>query len=351
MQINLWNLKSIDSPPYVRLEYSYANERETIKKLNLLQNQIKNLIDTFKNDEKAFKLEMNLLDKIIYKNWNALRKEKTLNLMKKLQKLIGNFDSLNLTKLLSNFDYENVNQKFYYPTKEIYEYTLLRLYSALSLLNYSTNLCINLYKFIGSSLRRSVFTPNNIIFLSITSRIYVLLNRFKNEISNSYELIRENITIPKSTNLKWNEGFNIDDLPSTKKSTMNEINESIISAFPASTLQEIIYNENDFGTKIERDEIKDEIEEVQNQDKVSKTEKWIKILIKKFDQVLISNENKKKNANQLKKIRIFFKKKLAKLGKPYAEFLCINKELLKEKFKKRKKFLDKILNLINSYLN
>ncbi|CAF0710235.1 unnamed protein product [Brachionus calyciflorus] len=220
----LWNLKRVDSPPFVTFEYSSKEYQMQFGNTTfdiLFKNHLEKLHNLFEMSRNLFHDEKQILEKLIYKNWNSLRKEKSLQYMKKLKKLLNNFVCLKLDCFIETINFTNrINNnsksliKVILPSREVYEYLLVRLLGAFRLMESAIDLIRNkINYYLIKQIKNGVFLSNNILFLSNSARLYCLIKKYQEQIRFVYNTLREYINLFKSTSVKWSEEFLVDELP------------------------------------------------------------------------------------------------------------------------------------------
>ena len=359
MSNNLWNLKVLDSPPLVTFDYNLKDYDNLFSKTDyclLFEQHLNKLINLIDTKKILLTNEKTILEKLIYKNWNPLRKEKSMQLMRQLKKQLNKFEQINLSDLVKSVrDLSNSRQQTIksLPSREVYEYLLIRLYSAFKLLDYTLEMIKNkLFIHLMKLIHNAIYLANNMLFVSAISRIYFILKKYKQNITFVYNCLREHIHLFKSTSIQWSNQFKIDQLPlnisiSNETKRTNEPTTSSNDSNIELTFRQLI-NTEDFGVPIER-----EPEIVLNNSENELFVKWKKILIKNIeliesDDLVIFNKN----------LRKFLVKKLKKFEQNYSLFLkdILNKKLLnKNDFKikkaKNKIFLKMIYKTISKILN
>ena len=220
----IWNLKSLDQPPIVKFDYTPAEYNNLFAQTNfslLFSAELDKLIHILNQSESVFLNEKYLLDKIIYKNWNPLRKEKTLQLMRKLKRALNLFIEIKLNDLLETIaqiskakQLDIFKNSKSLPSKELLEFLLVRLLSSYKLLDHGMTLIkTNILYYIIKLIKNAIYLTNNILFMSIISRVYCLFKKYKQHISYVYNSLREYINLFKATSIKWSDRFNIESLP------------------------------------------------------------------------------------------------------------------------------------------
>jgi hypothetical protein len=383
---NIWNLKQINSPPLVTFDYSLAEYNKSFSQTNfnlLFYDQLEQMLSLLTtNNSELFLQEKSILNKIIYKNWNPLRKEKTLKLMRLLKRLINSFVDLKLESLLSNIkeisemrDYSrNTTLKLIktLPSREIFEFLLVRLNSAFKILDYSLNLIrtkilVSLIK----SIKNGIYLSNNILFMSCLSRLYCFLRKYKSTTTFVYNSLRDFIHLFKSTSIKWSLEFNLNDLPdkldtsSTQDQTLNHIDNLQIQLSEQVKINNKTLND-DLGEKIDREQF---IQTTFNSNQRDfKSEQLNKKICKKFVKFACICYKKKTNSFKFK----IFRKKIDRFLKKFLKIesnlnqnvlisetdwmkfrQCFTKSInLKCKFfKNNRNDTQKIVNLVFNLLN
>lgn len=261
----IWNLKSLDQPPLVAFDYSMDEYHALFKNSDydlLFNQQLFKLIKLLSKSQSLYQNEKFYLEKIIFKNWNALRKETSLQLMRKLKGLLKSFDDLKLELSLASIsdilNRNNKNTKFL-PSREYFEFLLVRMLSAFKLLEYGQSLIKSKILFyIIKNIKNAIFLSNNLLFFSIVSRIYCLFKCYQQQIILVYNNLRENIGLFKATSIKWSEDFKVEELPIHLN--INIIQKSVFLETKKLSETEIQFEnevnkmELDIGEAIDRDE-------------------------------------------------------------------------------------------------
>lgn len=336
---DIWNIKSLDQPPLITLSYT-AQEFNSITSLSLF-NESENLIKLL--DQHGFVNEVALFNKLIYKNWNALRKEKYIQFMNQLKRRMGKFFQVKLKDALvacnelknSTNKNERMAANYYLPSREVYELLLVKLYTSYRLTDSSISLIKRgVYPSLMVSIRNAVFLPNNILFLSNTARLYFFVKKLANQIVLVYNLLRDTISLFKSTDVKWCAEFNLDKLPTSigiylpvdnvdKK--LDELNGQLADG-------------DDFGVPLERE---DECSNENLEDPKPKKANYKKITFKKIKSMVES-----KSGKQLKsKIGKFLRLK----SKNDQEFVQFLKHLIENKKLARKEISSEILTNMTAF--
>ncbi len=190
MTSDAWNLKCLDGPPVVTFDYS-SEEYEARFRFNnfhvLFEQHLQKLISLMETSSSIFLTEKSLLEKLIYKNWNALRKEKSMQSMQRLKRMLATFENLKFIELLKQLDgltarsrqTQFSSSKFRsLPSREVFEHFLARVYGAYRMFKFMLSLIREkIFFFLVKSIQMAVFMPNNLIFLGTVSRIYCLLKK------------------------------------------------------------------------------------------------------------------------------------------------------------------------------
>jgi hypothetical protein len=332
----IWNLKHIDQPSFISINHSKDEYSSLEKKLGIdLLNINNGPIDTWsKSIDLSYKLlvkEKYIIDKIIYKSSNTLSKEKSIQAMRKLKRVLKNLLDLDLDNIFNNIkslskSIENAAKStplICLPSREIFEYFFTRVYSAYQLVFYSLKLIkhdafTNVYR----SVRNAVFLPNNILFLSTFSRVYSICSKFRTDLAEIYDFLRLNLTNFKSTNNPdWSKDFDLEKFPlklspnifmngcdqkekvDSKTELISEINMSIGG---------LLNNYEDVGDFIQREE-EFKIEQTVISQPVVKSN-FEKTFFRKIRLFLTDSltENKFNRKFFKKKLKSYFKKKQSK---------------------------------------
>lgn len=325
----LWNKKFLNQPPLTTFTYTKID----YEKLTSLE-KLNQLIGLFEKTSSLFNAEKFLLDKLIYKNTNALRKEKSFEYMRKLKRSLSNYSELKIDGLLvtvrdlaTNIDKSIIGvSSINIPSKQVYEYVLVRLLGAYLAVNNSICLIKNkILIHVMKSIKNGLFMSNNMLFLATTSRIYALIRKYSDYIAMIYNYIRPIVNLIKGNDLKWEDEFSIENLPESLTLKHSEpVREVEISNNIDSGINE------DLGLPVERVEDKPTVKQTKNTDKYKKLlMKKLKIFIK-----LIWKKEKFGVKKFQKNLEKFIDRNLSK-NKEYGGFI---KELIGDKDKFKIKF-------------
>jgi hypothetical protein len=199
------------------------------------------------------------------------------------------------------------------------------------------NICKTCSKYLLERIYNAIYIANNVLFLSCVARIYTISKRISIIFISCYNYLRKNLEFFKSTCLTWNPIFKLNDYPIEIES--NEIKNEV---------EEIIENEIkndeclDLGVVIRREDHQPQ-RAIEKKDVGKNDNKWKRILFKYFKNIL-NEEDKKKLCKK------FIKKKLKKFGRRYALFMIRIRKLFIKKFKCKKLFVRVKKSLLDDYL-
>src|SRR5579883_2067352 len=91
---SIWNVKNLASPTFRTLEYTKSEYDRLFGSTNyhlLFADNLKSTLTVFAKSREAFEDEKYILERLIYKNWNALRKERSMQTMKKIKNALDKF--------------------------------------------------------------------------------------------------------------------------------------------------------------------------------------------------------------------------------------------------------------------
>lgn len=187
---DIWNIKTLNSPPVVTFDYTNTEFKNLFTNTNYhihFSNQLQRLITLVETSQSTFTSEKTLFEKLIYKNWNALRKEKAMQSMRRLKRVLNSFEEMKMSNLLTSLNeltcsptqqYLEMSRSKSLPSREIFEHFIVRLYSVYQLFEFAKNLIReNIYFYLVKSIQVAVFLPNNLLFLGTVSRIYCILKK------------------------------------------------------------------------------------------------------------------------------------------------------------------------------
>jgi hypothetical protein len=327
----IWNTKKIEQPMFKTVAYTKIEYQNVFNIKSILINICKDLKIVLTNHKQSLLFEQNIMSKMIYKNFNTLRKDKAFQSVKKLQRLLKSFQELEIEMVIKSIMPINENERidglFYLPPREFFEFILTKLFSALKILKFIKLFIKSLIFFnLINSTKNSIFLSNNILFLSTISRIYFVKNEYLKHLHNVYIFIKDKIFVFKSTNYNWSEKFdlNLFQVRSTTKTVKNYQNRDI------KKLDMKI--DNDFGENVNRESINLlESFELQNSKKThesllfKKMKLW-EFFVKKLRFLVETYFNRqnisKKEKNEFKKkVKFFLKRKIKNQGFEFSNFL------------------------------
>ena len=301
----LWNLKSIDNsmPPIIRLEYDEKTDKNEIILHNNLNQNLEDSLNQIKLFDSTLTYEINLLQKLLIKNYNALRKDIAMNLLKKLKKLLCNYKQCDIFGVLKKIDsnesnnknkYINKKSSNYFLAREFYEFLLVKFYSSINLLKIIQSICKTCTKYLLERIYNAIYTANNLIFLSCIARIYAICKRILPCLTKSYNYLRKHLQSFKSTNLIWNSLFNLNDYPF--EVDMNEIKNEIEDyTVKASEIDNCLNNQNDYqdcldlGVSIRREDVAENTTVEEEVTQMNDESKWKRVLFKFYRKILGRN--------------------------------------------------------------
>ena len=174
----LWNSKSLDAPPLVTFQYTESECAQLSCFKSMFADHLARFLDLANTTRDQYSTELTLLGKLIYKNWNCFRKEKSIQYMRKLRNLAKGYSALDLPSLVTDLMTTTTTaaaagQAPRMASREYYEYFLVRLLGAHSLLVYAMDLVkfkvsVHLMKAISNA----IYLANNLLFISVSARIY-----------------------------------------------------------------------------------------------------------------------------------------------------------------------------------
>ena len=337
---DVWNLKNLEGPPMVTFDYSLSEYDSLFSKTefhSMFEHHLNKLIDLMETKQNLLYNDKVILEKLIYKNWNPLRKEKYMQQMRQLKKMLNSYEQLNLVDLSNSIKQMITSRQptlRTLPSKEVNEYLLVRLCTAFKLLESAIHLIRDkLYFELMKSIQNAIYLANNYLFLSAVSRIYFVLKKYKQNVMFVYNSLREYIELFKSTSNDWSPA-KIGDL-SLKLSTQSFEREKTDKDEKEINLAKFEkLNLEDYGVKIERDALdldhalaEDDLVEkkkalIRNIQKIFKSSESIKKFDQKFKNFLKSKSNELDNDN------LFLKEVLDKK-------LIIKKDFKIKKLKKK----------------
>ena len=358
---DVWNVRALERPPLVSFDYApdeYERRVGASSAFTLVfLAELDKLSSLLASSERALADEHSLLAKILYKNWNPLRKEPSLQAMKKLKRMLTSFVDLRIGELLKDVQQLSARRSHSHaaqpsqaineallamlrrdastrslPSRETFEFLIVRLLGAHRLLQALRRLvATKLLTHLVRSIRHAIYLPNNVLFLSCVARIYVMCGKYGEHMTLVYNNLRSAIGALKATNIPWSERcFRLDELPArlatlsevdtighdTKKLTdqLAQMAETTISRTSEDVVKCSEQDEEDIGERIERDGEEETAEENTN---AFVAHKPLVKLLKSAARVLVicqrrrrsNDKDDRKGGSELK----LFKKKVKRL--------------------------------------
>jgi hypothetical protein len=379
----LWNLKELEKfrPPTVTFKYTHTEyTKTTVDFIETFRELVCQILNFDEKNQTILTSELHIFDKILYKNWNCLRKEKAVQLMRRLKNLLYKYETIKIKELCNNIlalSMSDANSATL-ASKELYEYMMVKLYSALRLIDYSLAQIRSPIAFgIIKSMQNALYLANNILFMSIIARIYALLKLYKQNIEKLYVFVRVSLCLLKGTGIKWSINYSLDDYPFCLSASIIQPNQVIQTNQLHSSFLLFKSNklEEDVGELIQRDNEKliGYDNEIETQIPFKKWRDSFIVKVSRLANKSIRKQNKKINRKLFaKKLRILIRRQITttntnskgmKFRNDYFRFIIdrkfkvsrkrLNKKLNKnENFnKKDKKLIKKILfNEISNFL-
>jgi hypothetical protein len=323
-----WNLKILNQDKSPPLNYN-QHENNILNDFKVkLCNQYKNLEDLIMQNNNFF-IEKNILNKIIYKNFNIFRKEKNIQYLKKLMRLLDNLNAFDLSNLFKNVKF--TEEMLCFPSKEFFDFVITKLCASLKIVDCSIKLIKDkLFQAVVKSIKNCIFLPNNVLFLSIISRLYVIIKDYRSSLSHLYLNLKETINILKSINKDWAVSFKFPFLKCFSDSKNAEDILTIQKTLKENSTNGILANGDDLGELINREEshlnsgIQGKIKNI-NLNSSSDRKKYIRNIANKIimcNSFFIEKKPTKIIKKLLKcKFKHFLRKNLSKYGSSYLEFL------------------------------
>lgn len=135
-------------------------------------------IDSFENQE-ALTMESYVLSRMLYKMNNQWRREKSLQGLKRINVCLNRYREMKvfeyMKELKEHFSCCNLYLgEIYLPTQQMIKYLLKQIMCIACLMSQLSRYCQYTYKYIGQHIAVGNFLPQNMVFLSMVSRIWTL---------------------------------------------------------------------------------------------------------------------------------------------------------------------------------
>lgn len=227
LDINMWNLKNLVSPSFKIIHYSKSQYDRVFGSTNfhlMFADRARELIRLYEKSRDPLQQEKSILESLIYKNWNTLRNERSMQTMKKIKRLLVKLNEMSIDKLTdtilrllsNNKKTSQTDGKLSLPTREVMQYYLLRLFATYRLLSYGTRLVrFKLEPDLLRQMSNNVFLANNLLYTSAISRIYCIFECYQRSIVLLYNCLREYVGLFDSSNIEENilSNQSVADLP------------------------------------------------------------------------------------------------------------------------------------------
>lgn len=216
LDINVWNLKNLVSPPFKIIHYSKSQYECVFGSTNfhlMFADRARELIRLYEKSRDPLQQEKSILESLIYKNWNTLRNERSMQTMKKIKRLLVKLNEMSIDKLTdtivrllsNNKKTSQTNGKLGLPSREVMQYFLLRLFATYRLLSFGTRLVrFKLEPDLLRQMSNNVFLANNLLYTSAVSRIFCILECYQRSIVLLYNCLREYVDLFESSNSEKN---------------------------------------------------------------------------------------------------------------------------------------------------
>jgi hypothetical protein len=334
----IWNMKTLEQPSVVSMNYTSTEYQKIINFNSKLYKQCKDLENNLIKNNNAFLCEKSIIDKIFYKNFNTLRKEKSIHYIRKLKRLLKSFDELktesliiSLQELTKNSENDENNGLFLLPPKESFEFIFIRLFSLLKVSMFVIRLIKrNIFPMVIKSTKNCIFLSNNILFFGAVSRVYAILkNEYIRHLTQVYVSLKDGINLFKSTDIDRLDTCVLDfqmfstHLEYDESKSINNQNTKQITS-PEHIGMELS-NEQDLGECINRESTTlnytDEIIESFSKAKRKFLKKKIFKKINEFVEFFSKRAGNDEKAQFKRKLELFLKINMKKFGTIYKKFL------------------------------
>lgn len=373
--IDVCNIKDLSEPPFVTFDFFETSSSSFSSNFSRLSESLRDLLRFYDKHKDAYNTEKYLLDKIVYKNWNSLRKEKALENLRKLKRILSTLDKLNLLVVVEKLNdtiasnsQTFFNNKIKLPSKEYCEFVLVRLLSTYKLVDYSLNLIkSSLFFQLTRSIGSAFFLSNHILFLSLIARIYYLFKEKAFHLKNTYNNLRESISKFESTKQKWCHLFQLEKLPikltiiddAQNITIEKQLKEMNLCKIDQSNTHSDLSVEEFIGERVEREIMNESNGQKQNKSENTKKKKqFSKQFVKNVKKYFKKCFNQGKLKLKQKRFRKLVLNYLNDIRREHNLMNELNMKFLKKKlksflqksnYKKTKTFLVKIVKLIKTF--
>lgn len=246
MDTSEWNSQTLSAPSFIAVDFSkveYENLLKTTNFQSIFYDHAKELIQLFEKYQPFLNHEKQVLTSLLYKSWNTMRNQRSIQNMKKVKSLLNKLSGLCICKLtdviIRLFTFQNkieTKVNISLPSREIIKFYLLRLFASYRLISYGIYLIrFKIVPDLCNKIRKNIFIVNNLLFVGVVSRIYCLIRRFQISIVYLYNCLKNNVLLFKSAfeHLQTSEA-DFDNLPirlkvpkMTQMDILKEVKESI----------------------------------------------------------------------------------------------------------------------------
>ncbi|KAK6183252.1 hypothetical protein SNE40_010765 [Patella caerulea] len=202
----LWNQKFLKPPLICIMKTEITSDN--IAKLKSIK-QVLNKCSAVLQDDSVLLSEIETLSRLIYKRGLQLRREKTMQYLKQINKCMKKYLDMKLKEHTITFTKDFNENEFkrgisvYLPSRQMLEHLLVQYISVAMLLSQTVNYCVNAFIWCKMNLEHGHLVPQYLIFISITSRIWAIYKCLYLNVIKWYEqLLHLRFTL-QPTQVEW----------------------------------------------------------------------------------------------------------------------------------------------------
>ncbi|XP_064120274.1 uncharacterized protein LOC135224881 [Macrobrachium nipponense] len=192
-QVDDWNRVNIAAPPFTTLLYSWNEDSEVLRNYLPIWKESFSCLNTFynKGQYSNFFNECSILNGLTLFH-KRHRKEKFYNLLLKIRKCVGRLKKGQIFRTVSKIlqmvpVYENREGNVRLPTRQLFEYLLIRIFGIFQLLLTIDDLCLAVGKILIGNLKRGYDYKAALAFLPAVARLRVLTLYYAQHLAYLYD--------------------------------------------------------------------------------------------------------------------------------------------------------------------
>ncbi|CAM1318981.1 Uncharacterised protein g7084 [Pycnogonum litorale] len=212
VRLQAWNNLALSAPSFVNCSYTEREYKNLVSKLGA-DPCVAVTPPSF--DLAPLLLEVELFNKVKYKESSRLRHNKVFQTIHRIRRCIRVVNALNLKQesekiirriLEAQRQGKTVEKKAYFPSREVFEYLLVKAMSVVRVLAQMTSYCQHSFSYCSKYLRIGHLIPTYMTATSIVSRIWTLSKSILIQVHDWYRNIRSVVRCFDKTGISWIDG-------------------------------------------------------------------------------------------------------------------------------------------------